>query len=526
MLRLLLCDRERLVVRFLRLRAVRAQVPRRVRRRLGLHGLLPFVHRLIGPLEQVVERVVQRRIPRGVAQRGGDALPRRQRLVRLTGADAPVQRVDQPVALSVVLVFEHHGELVAAETEHGGVLEDRADQAAKLLNGQVALVVAVVVVELLEVVQIDHREAERRLAGLDFLLQSVAHEVEGPLVAHLGQSVDVREIAHLVGPFTGDAQLLRHIEEAVDVALDVLLHLRHRACQRLDLVAGVDVEIGEQGAAIAALRAVEADGRVGQGVDRTHDEPVDEHDAAEADNHRQKQQRQRGDREIQMLHMHHLVHGDVNAGVADNLSGEVVDRRAGGDEPAVFSGIGEVRGEPDLRVVQNLRARVQRVDAARRADVLVSGVHEVNDILKLRVDPVEVDAIHVVHVLYKPQIVPERHEVLGLLHLPEQGEVVVELVRAPFGARNLVLRAVVDGEDLVTQTGDALRVHGDGDGAAQGRGVVRILRPDDVADDLAAGQDGHDADEQDDRDDQHRRFLSEGESHGVNLLWIWKLTIW
>lgn len=67
--------------------------------------------------------------------------------------------------MSIVLAFEDDDEFVAADAVDRAVLIDAADGLAQALQGDVPLFVAKTVIDVLELVQVDHDHGKDSLAG-------------------------------------------------------------------------------------------------------------------------------------------------------------------------------------------------------------------------------------------------------------------------------------------------------------------------------------------------------------------------
>jgi len=111
-----------------------------------------------------------------------------------------VEALDQGVPVLEVLAPHDHGELVSARSEDGAVLEHLADQVACRLQIHVALLVAVLVVDQLEVVAIEHAygEFQRGFFVVHVRLQRIDRIRESPSVLRRGQGVNVHALAQLV----------------------------------------------------------------------------------------------------------------------------------------------------------------------------------------------------------------------------------------------------------------------------------------------------------------------------------------
>ena len=89
-----------------------------------------------------------------------------------------------------ILSQEDSGELIAADAEHGTVLEDGTDQLAGGEQVLVSLVVAVLVVDELEVVAVEHADGNLpQLAFVQPLLEPLEVVVKAALVPNMGERV-------------------------------------------------------------------------------------------------------------------------------------------------------------------------------------------------------------------------------------------------------------------------------------------------------------------------------------------------
>lgn len=105
--------------------------------------------------------------------------------------------------MSIVLAFEDDDEFVAADAVDRAVLVDAADGLAQALQSDVPLFVAKAVVDVLELVQVDHDHGKGSLAGGDFLVEVVDFPVIG------GDVLDGRQFI-LIGLFLHGADVFAH----------------------------------------------------------------------------------------------------------------------------------------------------------------------------------------------------------------------------------------------------------------------------------------------------------------------------
>ena len=123
-------------------------------------------------------------------------------------------------------VRQDHGELVAADPEGAvaaaeGAHRDAPDRGQQL----VAHRVAVLVVDLLEVVHVDQQQGQRRLVAGGVLQLAAELLLEGAVVAEPGQAVEQRVLA---GPPVQVQQPGAVVLEALDVADDRLGQVGHQ----------------------------------------------------------------------------------------------------------------------------------------------------------------------------------------------------------------------------------------------------------------------------------------------------------
>ena len=390
------------------------------------------------------------------------------------------------------------------------MLEYGADHAAQPLDGNVALVVAEVVVDLLQVVQVDHGDAEvPDVSRAKALRQPGGDLVVGPLVAHLGQGVDVGDAVHLVRMLPGGDQLLGGLQDLRELLVDVLLHLLHGVGQRFDLVAGMDLKLGEfvsdgrRSASPVLLR------RVRQLVDRADDRPVDQYDAQGDKHGRQEQQRGEGDQQVAVPLVHHIVHRQLRRGERHQLSVQE-DGAARGDHPAVFRRVGHVGGNAVFRLFHGLVVDIvhDRVKAAGRAVVLAVGaVDQIDRGLRLQIEAHQVDALDGVVVLNDAQLPLDRLEFVRLLDRIVLRKVCLIARRLPFLVAHPVLRGVEDGHDPVPDRAHHLRIDHRGGGRRQLLRPADVHRPADIADPLVAEQPRQYADRGNDGNDEYDQLL-------------------
>ena len=130
----------------------------------------------------------------------------------------------------MIVAGEQGRELVAAQAEHRAVGEDPADHAAGFLQIDIAELVAVFVVDDLEIVAVEHDEAEDRLFVRlrfpDGFVHAGGGDIEGRLVLDPGQGVGVSLAV-----------------QVADIQLHMVPHLQEGAGQLADLVVPVIVQL-------------------------------------------------------------------------------------------------------------------------------------------------------------------------------------------------------------------------------------------------------------------------------------------
>ena len=134
------------------------------------------------------------------------------------GQDVPVQQI---------VILQYNGEFIAADTEHGAVLKYAADQPARCLQVDVSLLMAVFVVDLLEVVTVKYTDGKCRLLPV-LIVQLTLHLVEigviGTLVPDGSQGVDISpliQVEDMVLHVTG--QTLKRPCEPSDFIIPVII---------------------------------------------------------------------------------------------------------------------------------------------------------------------------------------------------------------------------------------------------------------------------------------------------------------